>query len=201
MKTFNMFLNENELGESPLTPVLQKIGSSIFKKEYKSALLDYKKEVEKNPSKPHGNIAQQIANRYRHVEVRNLMRLIDKLVDAGTWNKKLHAEYSCESVDMPVYAVGGASTGPGMGQYVPVADLNASKKVKLKKKKEEDWSELFDDFDGMTPGQKNYKEPKRKKVSHFTKLKDNCFGRFQYYKAPLNKKVCAYDTDSGSNGD
>jgi hypothetical protein len=47
------------------------------------------------------------------------------------------------------YPTGGASTGPGMGQYVPVADLNASKKVKLKKKKkkeekEEDWSELFD---------------------------------------------------------
>ena len=33
------------------------------------------------------------------------------------------------------YPTGGASTGPGMGQYRPVADLNASKKVKAKKKK------------------------------------------------------------------
>ena len=118
MKTFNMFLNENELEESPLTPVLQRLGSSLFKKEYKSALLDYKKEVEKNPKKPHGGIAQQIANRYRHVEVRNLMRLVDKLVDTGVWQKKLHASY---------FGGDGGSVGVGMGQYNPVGDLNASR--------------------------------------------------------------------------
>jgi hypothetical protein len=31
------------------------------------------------------------------------------------------------------YATGGASTGPGMGQYVPVADLNAQSEKELKK--------------------------------------------------------------------
>jgi len=31
------------------------------------------------------------------------------------------------------YATGGASTGPGMGQYVPVADLNAQSEKQLKK--------------------------------------------------------------------
>ena len=31
------------------------------------------------------------------------------------------------------YATGGASTGPGMGQYVPIADLNAQSEKQLKK--------------------------------------------------------------------
>ena len=35
-------------------------------------------------------------------------------------------EYVNSSV--PAFSVGGASSGPGMGQYVPVADLNAQKK-------------------------------------------------------------------------
>ena len=34
------------------------------------------------------------------------------------------------------YSIHRTSTGPGMGQYVPVADLNASKKKKTKKLKE-----------------------------------------------------------------
>ena len=34
------------------------------------------------------------------------------------------------------YSIHRTSTGPGMGQYVPVADLNASKKKKNKKLKE-----------------------------------------------------------------
>ena len=33
-------------------------------------------------------------------------------------------EYGGYGVDTPAFAVGGASTGPGMGQYVPSADLN-----------------------------------------------------------------------------
>ena len=33
-------------------------------------------------------------------------------------------EYGGYGVDAPAFAVGGASTGPGMGQYVPSADLN-----------------------------------------------------------------------------
>ena len=31
------------------------------------------------------------------------------------------------------YATGGASTGPGMGQYVPIADLNAQSEKEIKK--------------------------------------------------------------------
>ena len=33
-------------------------------------------------------------------------------------------EYGGYGADTPAFAVGGASTGPGMGQYVPTADLN-----------------------------------------------------------------------------
>ena len=33
------------------------------------------------------------------------------------------------------YATGGASTGPGMGQYVPTADLNAKKNPRIPRKK------------------------------------------------------------------
>ena len=33
-------------------------------------------------------------------------------------------EYGGYGVDTPAFAVGGASSGPGMGQYVPTADLN-----------------------------------------------------------------------------
>ena len=33
------------------------------------------------------------------------------------------------------YATGGASTGPGMGQYVPAADLNAKKNPRIPRKK------------------------------------------------------------------
>tara|TARA_Y100000361_G_scaffold148472_1_gene161343 strand:+ start:4 stop:816 length:813 start_codon:yes stop_codon:yes gene_type:complete len=40
-------------------------------------------------------------------------------------------EYVNSSV--PAFSVGGASSGPGMGQYVPVADLNAEKKKKKDK--------------------------------------------------------------------
>jgi len=50
-----------------------------------------------------------------------------------------YTEYVNASV--PAFAVGGASTGPGMGQYSPVADLspetdfNTTKTVSTKKKK------------------------------------------------------------------
>ena len=33
------------------------------------------------------------------------------------------------------YATGGASTGPGMGQYVPIAELNAQSEKEIKNKK------------------------------------------------------------------
>ena len=38
----------------------------------------------------------------------------------------------------PAFAVGGASTGPGMGQYSPVADLNAQKKKQRRTKQDPD---------------------------------------------------------------
>ena len=47
----------------------------------------------------------------------------------------------------PAFAVGGASTGPGMGQYTPVADLspetdfNTTKTVSTKKKKKKSQDE------------------------------------------------------------
>jgi len=37
---------------------------------------------------------------------------------------------------LDAYSIHRTSTGPGMGQYVPTADLNASKKKKTKKLKE-----------------------------------------------------------------
>ena len=46
------------------------------------------------------------------------MRLVDKLVDTGVWQKKLHASY---------FGGDGGSVGVGMGQYNPVGDLNASR--------------------------------------------------------------------------
>jgi len=60
-----------------------------------------------------------------------------------------YTEYVNASV--PAFAVGGASTGPGMGQYTPVADLrpktenkttkNVSTKKKKKKKRENAFSQ------------------------------------------------------------
>jgi len=49
----------------------------------------------------------------------------------------------------PAFAVGGASTGPGMGQYSPVADLspetdfNTTKTVSTKKKKKKKRESAF----------------------------------------------------------
>ena len=60
-----------------------------------------------------------------------------------------YTEYVNASV--PAFSVGGASTGPGMGQYAPVADLNPEKdfnttktistKKKKKKKRESAFSQ------------------------------------------------------------
>ena len=36
------------------------------------------------------------------------------------------------NASVPYFSLGGTSTGPGMGQYVPVADLNAQKKKRPK---------------------------------------------------------------------
>ena len=58
-----------------------------------------------------------------------------------------YTEYVNASV--PAFAVGGASTGPGMGQYSPVADLspetdfNTTKTVSTKKKKKKKRESTF----------------------------------------------------------
>ena len=58
-----------------------------------------------------------------------------------------YTEYVNASV--PAFAVGGASTGPGMGQYSPVADLspetdfNTTKTVSTKKKKKKKRENAF----------------------------------------------------------
>ena len=47
---------------------------------------------------------------------------------------KTYRKFTEDYVD--AYSIHRTSTGPGMGQYVPTADLNASKKKKTKKLKE-----------------------------------------------------------------
>ena len=46
---------------------------------------------------------------------------------------KTFLTYLDEFSALPTYATGGASTGPGMGQYVPIADLNAQSEKEIKK--------------------------------------------------------------------
>ena len=74
----------------------------------------------------------------------------------------------------PAFAVGGASTGPGMGQYSPVADLNAQKKKQRRVKQYPD----IKDSPGTEPakyyakdaaGKKMAKSTKQARDRHFTK--------------------------------
>lgn len=74
----------------------------------------------------------------------------------------------------PAFAVGGASTGPGMGQYSPVADLNAQKKKQRKTKQDPD----IKDSPGTEPakyyakdasGKDMAKSTKQARDRHFTK--------------------------------
>ncbi len=74
----------------------------------------------------------------------------------------------------PAFAVGGASTGPGMGQYSPVADLNAQKKKQRKTKQDPD----IKDSPGTEPakyyakdasGKGMAKSTKQARDRHFTK--------------------------------
>ena len=74
----------------------------------------------------------------------------------------------------PAFAVGGASTGPGMGQYSPVADLNAQKKKQRRTKQDPD----VKDSPGTEPakyyakdasGKGMAKSTKQARDRHFTK--------------------------------
>ena len=74
----------------------------------------------------------------------------------------------------PAFAVGGASTGPGMGQYSPVADLNAQKKKQRRTKQDPD----IKDSPGTEPakyyakdasGKGMAKSTKQARDRHFTK--------------------------------
>ena len=74
----------------------------------------------------------------------------------------------------PAFAVGGASTGPGMGQYSPVADLNAQKKKQRRVKQDPD----IKDSPGTEPakyyakdasGKGMAKSTKQARDRHFTK--------------------------------
>ena len=77
----------------------------------------------------------RISVRYWYAKIRFLSQMAASEL-SRSHNVKLKAKEYMES-DMKEYGsypTGGASTGPGMGQYRPVADLNASKKVKKKEK-------------------------------------------------------------------
>ena len=74
----------------------------------------------------------------------------------------------------PAFAVGGASTGPGMGQYSPVADLNAQKKKQRRTEQDPD----IKDSPGTEPakyyakdasGKDMAKSTKQARDRHFTK--------------------------------
>ena len=63
---------------------------------------------------------------------------------------KTFREYT--DVVNPAYAVGGASVGPGMGQYLPTADLNLrAQKQKEVKKSDIDQLEKYADSNMSTP--------------------------------------------------
>ena len=65
----------------------------------------------------------------------------------------------------PAFAVGGASTGPGMGQYSPVADLNAQKKKQRRVKQDPD----IKDSPGTEPAKYYAKDASGKGMAKSTK--------------------------------
>ena len=78
------------------------------------------------------------------------------------------------NASVPYFSLGGTSTGPGMGQYVPVADLNAQKKKQRRTKQDPD----IKDSPGTEPakyyakdasGKGMAKSTKQARDRHFTK--------------------------------
>ena len=81
------------------------------------------------------------------------------------------------NASVPYFSLGGTSTGPGMGQYVPVADLNAQKKKRSKLRRVKQDPDIKDS-PGTEPakyyakdaaGKKMAKSTKQARDRHFTK--------------------------------
>ena len=81
------------------------------------------------------------------------------------------------NASVPYFSLGGTSTGPGMGQYVPVADLNAQKKKRPKLRRVKQDPDIKDS-PGTEPakyyakdaaGKKMAKSTKQARDRHFTK--------------------------------
>ena len=81
------------------------------------------------------------------------------------------------NASVPYFSLGGTSTGPGMGQYVPVADLNAQKKKRPKLRRTKQDPDIKDS-PGTEPakyyakdaaGKKMAKSTKQARHRHFTK--------------------------------
>ena len=81
------------------------------------------------------------------------------------------------NASVPYFSLGGTSTGPGMGQYVPVADLNAQKKKRPKLRRTKQDPDIKDS-PGTEPakyyakdaaGKKMAKSTKQARDRHFTK--------------------------------
>ena len=81
------------------------------------------------------------------------------------------------NASVPYFCFGGTSTGPGMGQYVPVADLNAQKKKRPKLRRVKQDPDIKDS-PGTEPakyyakdaaGKKMAKSTKQARDRHFTK--------------------------------
>ena len=73
----------------------------------------------------------------------------------------------------PLFPYGGSSTGPGMGQYVPVADLNAQSEKELKKS---DLDQVEKYADRIFASLGNNKQIKKSDVDQLEKYADRLFG-------------------------
>ena len=72
------------------------------------------------------------------------------------------------NASVPYFSLGGTSTGPGMGQYVPVADLNAQKKKRPKLRRVKQDPDIKDS-PGTEPAKYYAKDAAGKKMAKSTK--------------------------------
>ena len=72
------------------------------------------------------------------------------------------------NASVPYFSLGGTSTGPGMGQYVPVADLNAQKKKRPKLRRVKQDPDIKDS-PGTEPAKYYAKDAAAKKMAKSTK--------------------------------
>lgn len=76
--------------------------------------------------------------------------------------KTLYKEYANLN---PAFSVGGSSTGPGMGQYTPTADLN----LRAAKKKKRNYRKEYDNYQGKP--EQIEKRSSRNKAARFMGVK------------------------------